>query len=100
MERAATSPLVRQRQLILALLVVLTLACWAVLLWQQAQMGTDPNHPPSGEMTGPAGMAGMGEPAPPGQLNLTLGMDAPLFLSMWVVMMGAMMFPTAAPMIL
>jgi predicted metal-binding membrane protein len=30
----------------------------------------------------------------------TMGMQAPLFLTIWVVMMVAMMFPTAAPMIL
>ena len=30
----------------------------------------------------------------------TMGMRAPLFLTVWVVMMVAMMFPTAAPMIL
>jgi len=29
-----------------------------------------------------------------------MGMRAPLFLTIWVVMMVAMMFPTAAPMIL
>ncbi|MHB8627506.1 MAG: DUF2182 domain-containing protein [Aggregatilineales bacterium] len=33
-------------------------------------------------------------------MGLTMGMDAPLFLAIWVVMMVAMMFPTAAPMIL
>src|SRR5262245_29551867 len=30
----------------------------------------------------------------------TMGMAAPLFLAIWIVMMVAMMFPTAAPMIL
>jgi predicted metal-binding membrane protein len=30
----------------------------------------------------------------------TMGMRAPLFLTIWVIMMVAMMFPTAAPMIL
>ena len=33
-------------------------------------------------------------------MGLTMGMGAALFLSIWVVMMVAMMFPTAAPMIL
>ncbi|HLA75649.1 MAG TPA: DUF2182 domain-containing protein [Gammaproteobacteria bacterium] len=32
--------------------------------------------------------------------GITMGMGAPLFLLMWVVMMIAMMFPSAAPMIL
>src|SRR5207302_6381984 len=31
---------------------------------------------------------------------LTMGMGAVLFIGMWVVMMVAMMFPTAAPMVL
>jgi predicted metal-binding membrane protein len=33
-------------------------------------------------------------------MGLTMGMAAPLFLGIWVAMMVAMMFPTAAPMIL
>jgi predicted metal-binding membrane protein len=33
-------------------------------------------------------------------LDLTMGMAAPLFLAMWVAMMVAMMFPAAAPMVL
>ncbi|MPZ24363.1 MAG: DUF2182 domain-containing protein [Dehalococcoidia bacterium] len=33
-------------------------------------------------------------------MGLTMGMEAPLFLATWVVMMVAMMFPTAAPMVL
>ncbi|WP_244571283.1 DUF2182 domain-containing protein [Mesorhizobium carmichaelinearum] len=32
--------------------------------------------------------------------SLTMGMQAPLFLAVWMIMMIAMMFPTAAPMIL
>jgi predicted metal-binding membrane protein len=35
-----------------------------------------------------------------GMMGLTMGLSAPLFLALWVVMMVAMMFPTAAPMIL
>src|SRR5258708_17630791 len=33
-------------------------------------------------------------------MGLTMGMGAAVFLAIWVVMMIAMMFPTAAPMIL
>jgi predicted metal-binding membrane protein len=36
----------------------------------------------------------------PMAMTPTAGMEAPLFLAMWVAMMVAMMFPTAAPMIL
>lgn len=65
----------RERNVILALLLVLAAASWAILVWQSAMMNN---------------MA----------MGLTMGMGAALFLSIWVVMMVAMMFPTAAPMIL
>lgn len=64
----------REYALILALLI-LAAASWGLLIWQ------------SGTMTG------MG-------MDLTMGMGAAFFLSIWVVMMVAMMVPTAAPMIL
>lgn len=68
---------VRQvRTVILAALLILAAICW-VLIFRHAAM-----------------------PGMPGMNGLTLGMDAPLFLAMWVVMMVAMMFPAAAPMIL
>ena len=73
------SPLPYGRNLILASLLGLAAAAWAVLLWQAATMGD-------------AAMRGPGA--------LTMGMAAPLFLAIWVAMMVAMMFPTAAPMIL
>jgi len=73
-----TDPLVTQRRLILALLVLLAAASWAFLLWPS----------PALDM---ARMPGMGP---------TMGLAAPLFLAIWIVMMVAMMFPTAAPMIL
>jgi predicted metal-binding membrane protein len=70
-------PLPRERNLILASLLVLAVLAWLVLV-RQAGRGMD------------------GEAAS----VLTMGMAAPLFLAVWVVMMVAMMFPTAAPMIL
>jgi len=33
-------------------------------------------------------------------MSLTMGMSAPLFIALWIVMMVAIMFPTAAPMIM
>ncbi len=66
-------PLARERNVILAALLLLAGAAWVVLVWQAA------------------GMQAMG---------LTMGMDAPLFIAIWIVMMIAMMFPTAAPMVL
>lgn len=73
----AREPLARERHLILAMLIVVAAAAWALLLWQARGMD-----------------------ATMGGNRLTMGMRAPLFLSIWVVMMVAMMFPAAAPMIL
>src|SRR5258708_14700022 len=65
----------RERILILALLLILAAASWVILVWQSRTA------------------SGMG-------MGLTMGMGAAVFLAIWVVMMIAMMFPTAAPMIL
>jgi len=65
----------RERNVILALLLVLAAASWVLLIWQSVMMNNQ-------------------------AMGLTMGMGAVLFLSIWVVMMVAMMFPTAAPMIL
>ncbi len=65
-----------QRNLILASLLVLAAAAWALLVWQSAA--------DDGEMA----------------MGLTMGMAAPLFIAMWALMMVAMMFPASAPMIL
>jgi predicted metal-binding membrane protein len=72
---SASLPLRRQRNLILASLAVLSAGSWAILIWQARNMGTQ----------------GMG---------LTMGMDAALFIGIWIAMMVAMMFPASAPMIL
>ncbi|EFH82193.1 DUF2182 domain-containing protein [Ktedonobacter racemifer] len=63
----------RERTFILAGLVILAAASWAVLIWQSSMMKS----------------MGMG---------LTMGMGATLFLAIWVVMMVAMMFPATATM--
>jgi predicted metal-binding membrane protein len=62
----------RQRNVVLASLLVLAGACWLVVFRQAGVI------------------QGMG---------LTMGLTLPLFLLAWVAMMIAMMFPTAAPMI-
>ncbi|HEX9132046.1 MAG TPA: DUF2182 domain-containing protein [Ktedonobacteraceae bacterium] len=77
MTTANASPLPRERKLILSLLLILAAASWALLIWQSATMNSQ--------------AMGMG---------LTMGMSAILFIAIWVVMMIAMMFPTAAPIIL
>jgi predicted metal-binding membrane protein len=70
------SSLRRVRNIILAALLILAALAWAVLIWLPA--------------------------APPGQgaMGPTMGMTASFFLSVWILMMVAMMFPSAAPMIL
>jgi len=76
MDRARPDLLPLQRSVILGLLLALAAAAWAVLVWTHADATMD--------MTA----------------SIKLGSRAPLFLVMWVVMMVAMMLPTAAPMIL
>jgi predicted metal-binding membrane protein len=73
----ALFPLARARALILGSLLVLAAAAWAVLVWQSSTTGMD--HVEN---------------------MLTMDMGVALFLAVWLAMMVAMMFPTAAPMIL
>src|SRR5947209_1129820 len=68
-----SSPLRREQNVILATLLLLALAAWGILVWQAR-----------GAM----------------QTGLTMGMQASVFLLVWVVMMVAMMFPAAAPVML
>src|SRR3990172_4373487 len=65
-----------QRNLILASLAVLAAAAWALLVWQATHA--------DGEMA----------------MSPTMGTGAALWIAIWVTMMVAIMFPTAAPMIL
>ena len=76
MDRAQADPISFQRNVILGLLLALSAAAWAALVWQGADADMD-----------------MAMDSP------TMGLRAPLFLAIWVIMMVAMMFPTAAPMI-
>ncbi len=74
---SGTTPqlLQRERYLILGVLLVLATLAWGLLIWQAPLMSTQAR-------------------------GLTMGMSAVLFMAIWVVMMIAMMFPAAAPMIL
>jgi predicted metal-binding membrane protein len=65
----------RQRYLILGVLLVLAALAWGLLIWQAPMMNNQ-------------------------AMGLTMGMSAVLFIAIWAVMMVAMMFPAAAPMIL
>ena len=76
MDDAQANALSVQRNVILGLLLALAAAAWADV-WQSADADMD--------MT---------------MASSTMGLRAPMFLAIWVVMMVAMMFPTAAPMIL
>jgi predicted metal-binding membrane protein len=73
---AVDYPLPRERNLIIATLLVLAAAAWALIVWQSS-MGSDDRT-----------------------MGPTMGLAAPVFLSIWIAMMVAMMFPTAMPMIL
>lgn len=77
LDKAQLGPLRVQHNIILVLLLALAAAAWAVLVWQHGDITTN-----------------MTMASPP------IDLRAPLFLASWVVMMVAMMFPTAAPMIL
>lgn len=68
-----------QRNIVLALLIAIAAAAWTLLIWRQIGNDTDMRM----DLYSP-----------------TMGMTAPLFLAVWMIMMVAMMFPTAAPMIL
>jgi predicted metal-binding membrane protein len=65
----------RVRYLILGGLLILSVLAWALLIWQSSTMSSQ-------------------------AMSLTMGMSAFLFIAIWILMMVAMMFPTAAPMIL
>lgn len=69
-------PLSIERNVISALLLALAAAAWGALVWQSR-----------------------GAPMHMTMDSATMGLPAPLFLAFWVLMMVAMMFPTAMPMI-
>jgi predicted metal-binding membrane protein len=75
MSSTTPSLLQRERYLILGVLLVLAALAWGLLIWQVPMMNNQ-------------------------AMGLTMGMSAVLFIAIWAVMMVAMMFPAAAPMIL
>lgn len=72
---APAAPLTRERNLVLVALLLLAAGAWVAVIWQSRSADDE-------------------------MMSLTMGMGAPVFLGVWVLMMVAMMFPTAAPMIL
>ena len=105
-DRVRQGPLRRERLAILALLALLTVAAWGLTLSQMGAMGGSTSGQGGETMGGQAGMAGLAEGAPMGSMAMPLaaetepGLQLVVFLGTWVVMMAAMMLPSAAPMIL
>lgn len=88
LDRAAENLLRRDRQVVLAGLILITALAWSYLVYLVLQMGT-------GEMdTHGEAMAGMMQLAP------WSATDALLMFVMWAVMMVGMMLPSATPMVL
>lgn len=77
MEQTRLDLIALQRNAILALLIALSVAAWALLIWQ-----------------------GAGHDAPRSMASPSMGLGAPLFIAVWLAMTIAMMFPTVAPMAL
>jgi predicted metal-binding membrane protein len=78
MVETRADPLAFQRNLIFGLLIGLSAAAWATLVWQGA------NHEGHVDMTS----------------SPSMGLGVALFIAVWMAMTVAMMFPTAAPMAL
>lgn len=74
MAEVASYPLPRERNFILAALLALAAVAWGLLIWQAT--------------------------ASDQEMSLTMGMGPAVFIGLWIAMMVAIMFPTAAPMIL
>jgi predicted metal-binding membrane protein len=127
MTQLRSYPLAKERNLILFSLLVLAAIAWALLVWQWQDM--DGEHAAMGlqqsgnqgtgaeemreQATGGQEMSGMatsdGQAAPSSEMTgdgagmtmgLTMDMSASLYIGLWAAMMVAIMFPTAAPMIL
>ena len=109
MTAVATSyPLARERNLILGSLLALAAIAWGIVIWQGAEVGIGDGsmaaQPARTEAQVPADQAmDNGSTTAAGDdmaMGLTMDMSAILFVALWAAMMVAIMFPTAAPMIL
>ena len=83
MRTRGLTPLSRERIVILGALLALAALAWAFVIAQAHSMRASATP---GSMAAPVG--------------LTMGMGVTLFLAIWVAMMVAMMFPSAAPMVM
>lgn len=109
MTAAATSyPLARERNLILGSLLALAAVAWGIVVWQAAGIDDDRGgmvaQPAMTDAQVPAGQAmDNGSTTATGDdmaMGLTMDLSAILFVALWAAMMVAIMFPSAAPMIL
>lgn len=106
MTAAATAyPLARERNFILGSLLVLAAFAWAIIVWQALEVDDDDAgmaaQPGISQANVPAGAPAMdGVAGDDMSMGLTMDMSALLFVALWAAMMVAIMFPTAAPMIL
>lgn len=111
MSAAATTsyPFARERNLILGLLLALAALAWSLLIWQAMDMDEtsdassatgmvmDTAQPAQGMEDVSQSSMGDGSNM---DMGLTMGFSAALYIGLWAAMMVAIMFPTAAPMIL
>lgn len=98
MSAGSPQPLGRAGPLILASLLITAALAWVVLIDQSLGLMSAPG----GGMEMSMGGEGMDMEAPAAMdsSTLTMGMGAALFIGLWGLMMVAVMFPSAAPMIL
>lgn len=90
----------RDRQTVIAALVILTALAWGYLLWLARDMAVPQGAPAmSGMDMRGMDMGDMAMPVAP-QVHSWSGADFLFSFAMWVVMMAGMMMPSAAPTIL
>lgn len=108
-----TLPL-REKWLIMGVLVFLTITAWVVTIYQsrlhatEESMGMSMAAPPHGSQMVSSGSANAGMMMPGMPMGSAAATEAPtalalglgVFLAMWVAMMAAMMFPSVYPMVL
>ena len=91
----------RDRVVVVASLVVLTLLAWAYVVWLSADMAMPENHSGAASSDGMAGMdmSGAGDALAP-SFRSWAPADFAFMFAMWSVMMVGMMTPSVAPMVL
>ena len=102
----AKTALERGQLVVLSVVIVLTVAAWLLTIWQARTMDMSMGvvaRGAAGESNamGDMAMDGAGDMAASGMAGATWSLDSlATFVGAWAVMMAAMMFPGAAPMLL